>query len=708
MSVKGWRKLYDNCIDDNAVAQLCQKLGILPTTAKLLWQRGYKTPENAASFICKEDSIFHDPYLMKDMEKACQRIMLARDRNEKVMIYGDYDVDGVTSVAVLYLYLSSLGLQVDYHIPGRLSEGYGINRGAVDKIVEDGYTLMITVDTGITADAEISYSLEKGLETVVTDHHECHGDIPKNACAVVNPKRPDCTYPFEELAGVGVVFKLIFALEIKRVGDINTAMRNVFNEYSDLVAIGTIADVMPLNDENRLIVSAGLKKLELDTRVGLQALLCSGSANQPRPKRITSSTVGFALAPKLNAAGRLSDASIACSLLLSKSEDEALRLADELCNINTDRRSEENVITAEAIAMMEEGYDFEKYPVIVLAKENWHHGVIGIVASRITDKYGLPAILVSFDENGVGKGSGRSIKGLNLVDALSYCEDLLEKYGGHELAAGLTVTKENLDSFREKINEYAKKEFRITEDSEYIGVDLELGENDITVEQAEELYLLEPYGTANPSPLFVMKDACVESVMGIGADKHTRFNLSKNGHSFCGVYFGNSPRECGVSGGDKADFVFNLEINEFRDRKNPQLNIKRIFPPQSLVHSRGEEIELYNKIKCGMIIPANTDIVPKRSDFATLYTYIDRNVKKNVEIYPLSVLEAACSYEGTGQSVKLRFMLDIFSEMGLLSVEAVDGGADESYRIKPKFVRGKVNLDKSAILRELRSKQEKI
>lgn len=707
MSTRRWQIQNEYTVDEARVAELVRELNILPVTARLLCSRGYCDTASAAGFIRKEDGVFHDPFLMKDMDKAVDRVLRAKKNNEKVMIYGDYDVDGVTSVSVLYLYLRSVGIICDYHIPSRTGEGYGISKCAVDNIAAEGHTLMISVDTGITACEEIVYARTLGLDTIVTDHHECHSEIP-DAVAVVNPKRHDCPYPFKELAGVGVVFKFITALHMTITSDAS-AISHICNSYADLIATGTIADVMPLCDENRLIVSIGLKKMELDTRVGIKALLShAGVIQQDKPMRITSSTVGYTIAPRINAAGRLSEASIAVELMLCSDEKKADELAATLCEMNTQRKDEENAIAVEAAEMINGDYDFEKYPVIVLAKENWHHGVIGIVASRITDKYGYPAILISFDEDGMGKGSGRSVKGLNLVDALSACSDCLEKFGGHELAAGLSVEKDKFEEFKEKINKYAVEHMDLSGMENVTTVDLELTGDDISEKQADELYLLEPYGTANLPPLFVISNAQILDISGIGFNKHCRITLQKDSKQFCAVYFGHSPDSLGFGRGDNADIVFSLEINEYRRHRTVQLNIKHILAPTEYAASVVRDERLYREINRGAHYSVDDDIFPTRPEFAALYTYIKRKAGSKSAVFSGRELIKEVSVKGKNPGVKLRFMLDVFSEMKLIEVTRQDGDYDISYSIAVRFVRGKVNLDKSLILKSLRSKQEKV
>ena len=408
---------------ESAIQNIGDTLAISPILASLLYSRGYRTPEEARRFIRMESELLCDPFLLADIDKAILRIQKALHENERIVIYGDYDVDGVTAVSTLYLYLKSKGAVIDYYIPNRAGEGYGVSVGAINKLAEKGVDLIITVDTGITAAEEVAYAKTLGIDTVVTDHHECRTALPE-AVAVVNPHRPDCPYPFKELAGVGVVFKLICAFEERYTGDSRReCVARMCQEYADLVAIGTIADVMPIKEENRLIVSYGLGRMEKARRVGISALMNavtgqtepSKSRYKSEPK-ITSGYIGYTLAPRLNAAGRIRSASVAVELFLTNDPERAKAIAEELCEANRERQVEENRITAAAFEKIEREHDFERDPVIVLDDDGWHHGVSGIVSSRVTERYGLPSILVSFEGNGeensaadIGKGSGRSI-----------------------------------------------------------------------------------------------------------------------------------------------------------------------------------------------------------------------------------------------------------------------------------------------------------
>ena len=438
-------------IDTEAERALTDEVDVSPTMARLLCLRGYTTPETARDFLYIRTEQLADTNLLADIVPAVNRIVEALQRGEKITIYGDYDVDGVTAVSILYLYLRDHGADVSYYIPNRIGEGYGVSASAVESLAAGGTKLMITVDTGITATEEVERARELGVDFVITDHHECRAELPA-AVAVVNPHRPDDTYPFKDLAGVGVIFKVMCALEHALTQDpMIDCVRRLLESYADLVAIGTIADVMPICGENKIIVKLGLAMMENTERPGLIALFRAVSGTQDdrakakKRSKVSSGFIGYTIAPRINAAGRIRSASIAVELFLSNTVEAALPYAQELCDANKERQEEENHIVQEAYDMIAEQCDLEHDRVIILDSDHWHHGIIGIVSSRITERYGLPSILVSFEgaegtgADAVGKGSGRSIKGMNLVDALVYSKEHLVKYGGHELAAGLSV-----------------------------------------------------------------------------------------------------------------------------------------------------------------------------------------------------------------------------------------------------------------------------
>lgn len=684
------------------IEKISDALNILPATAALLYSRGYTEPESAGCFIRPQLSALHDPFLLRDMDKAVSRILYAVKNKEKIRIYGDYDVDGVTSVSLLFLYLRSKGADAGYYIPSRAGEGYGVSRTAVEAFAREGVRLVITVDTGITACSEAEYASELGMDMIITDHHECHSCIPA-AAAVINPRRPDSVYPFREMAGVGVAFKLICALEQTSDPAGYGGCGQLCEKYADLVAIGTIADVMPLVGENRLIVSAGLRSMEAQARPGIAALLKTAATSGDRSarayhrRRINSSLVGFVIAPRINAAGRITNASKAVELFLTDSQAKADEIAQELCRTNSERQNQEQKIISEAFEMIRTGHDFKKDRVIVLAQDDWHHGIIGIVASRITEHFGLPSVLISF-EGDTGKGSGRSVKGLNLVEALHACGDLLIKYGGHELAAGLSIERGMTEEFKRRINEYAARMMPEEDPAVTVPVDALLTASDLTIRQAGELRLLEPYGVGNPAPVFMLSGAVLEEVVPVGGNRHSRIQLRADGELFGGIFFGSDPRSLDLYPGDRADILFNLDINEFQNSQSVQLVIRDI----SLCEDRCAELARqkirYEEIKQGKKILCGEDVVPGREDFSAVYLYIKNEIRNGNGVISVSDV---CHYAGDGGIgyVKTKLIIDIFNETGIFISE--DAG-DDLFRFTLSCIGEKVNLECSCIYRRLK------
>lgn len=689
---KVWSLRYTpgNSEVDAAIGDMSRSLGISEVAARLIYNRGYKDECAGKAFLNPTASCLHDPYLMKDMDRAVERVLKAVELGEKITVYGDYDVDGVTSVTLLYLYLQSLGADVSYYIPLRAKEGYGVSKAAIDTLAEGGTQLIITVDTGITANAEVEYAKALGVDTVVTDHHECHGELP-DACAVINPHRPDCDYPFCELAGVGVVFKFVCGLEIGRCREIDSqeSVLNICRRYIDLVAVGTVADVMPLVDENRTIVRYGLALINRDARVGLAALIeaannslavkTSSPSADKKKRRINAGYISFSLAPRINAAGRISSASKAVELLLCEDEEEAVRLAEELCEINLIRQREENNIADAAYRMIEETVDFKNDKVIVLENDHWQQGIIGIVSSRITEKYGLPSILISFagstsgdsDPNDIGKGSGRSIKGINLVEALAHCSEHLVQFGGHELAAGLSVARRDIPAFRKLINEYAKASFSDDIFAMKCEADCELGTDEISMDIVDEVSLLEPFGVANTTPLFLIRDLTLERVVTMGGGKHSKIMLSKDSKSFTAVWFGNSGAAIEYRFGEKVDLLCQLAINEYRGQKTLQLIIQDMRLSPELEDGYTYEREQYLEIMNGATFCDGENVIPSRAEVAHVYKFLRYESMCGHEAYSYRNLTCAIR-EQIGveiNTLKLRFIVRMLSDMEICEIE---------------------------------------
>ncbi len=702
---------------DATIRAMADAMGVSELFAVLLYNRGFDTAKKAESFLRLEDGDFHDPYLFADMKKAVDRILSAVERNEKIYIYGDYDVDGVTSVTVLYLYLTSLGVDVGIKIPKRDGEGYGVSCDAIRALAEEGVSLIITVDTGITANDEVQFAKELGVDFVITDHHECRSELP-GAVAVVNPHRPDCSYPFKDLAGVGVVFKVVSACEMRRCQDagipVLDGIRRVCREYADLTAVGTIADVMPVIDENRLIVSLGLKLMENTSRPGLRALIEATTAKKngdESPKRkITASMIGFGIAPRINAAGRISDAAIAVRLLLEQDARKAEEAAEELCEINRQRQIEENQIATEVFDRIENTTDFENDLVIVLDSNDWKQGIIGIVSSRITERYGLPSILISFDGYGGnesplddGKGSGRSIKGMNLVEALTHCEDLLVKYGGHELAAGLTVKRVNLEDFRAKINEYARAHLTEEDLKIRLDADCELSMKDVNMSFAQEISYLEPFGVGNASPNFVMKNVNVKRITGIGGGKHTRLLLERDGICITALYFGVCESELGFECGDTIDVLFHMDINEYRGVRSVQMILQDARVAEVFTKRLMASKARYEEICGGDSFAEEENILPDREDFARVYKVLRREFRMGTSVIDQKNLLKLVNGISDAQPInyiKLKYILRVFNELKICDVEELN---EDLYRFQVVFNSSKTSIEKSSILKKLRA-----
>jgi single-stranded-DNA-specific exonuclease len=720
-NTKKWSLLYPErtAESEREIASLAQKAGISLMMARLLYLRGHKNVQSVQAFLRQENTSFHDPFLLRDMLLAVARVETALERGERIAIYGDYDVDGVTSVSLLYLYLKARGAKVEYYIPSRTKEGYGISESALDILAGHGVQLMITVDTGITATAEIEYAKGLGIETVVTDHHECRTELP-NACAVVNPRRPDDHYPFKELAGVGVVFKLISACEMqfcRRGGeDEQAGLMRICRKYADLVAIGTIADVMPIVDENRLIVTCGLAQIENTKRAGLLALIeaASGNAAKNNKKRkINSSFIGYVIAPRMNAAGRVSNASIAVELLLTEDEERAMDLAARLCDLNLARQVEENRIAEEAYLQIEQTLDAETDRVIVIENDTWQQGIIGIVSSRVTERYGLPSILISFDgavhgepsASDIGKGSGRSVKGLNLVEALTACEELLVRFGGHELAAGLSVERANIGEFRRRINQHAREKLGEEPLCMTLDADCEIECNEITMRLAEEIGALEPFGVANPVPVFVLRGARLVRVIPMGGGKHVKLILQKDGVELSAVWFGVSPQRLNIEPTEEVDVMFQLNINEFQNTVSLQLLVQDMRLSEHFEDLYESDRIRYLGIKEGQSFSDASEVIPAREEMGVVYKFLRREYRNGRNSFTMRALLSQLRLQGAEIGyIKLKFMLRVMQELLVCGVSEPD---PDFYVFEFYDQTAKTNLDRSSILHKLKKQLRK-
>ena len=545
--------------DDEKVASVATQFGISELLARIIINRNI-SEDKIDSFLHPKIEDLFDPFLFNDMDKAVERIIKAINEKEKITIYGDYDVDGITSSALLVKFLTEQGASVDCYLPNRLEEGYGLNNQAIDQIAEGKTTLLLTVDCGISALDEVEHAKSLGLDVIITDHHECPEKIP-NCIAVIDAKRPDSTYPFNGLAGCGVSLKLVQALTQK----LNLEEES-YLKYLDIVALGTIADIVPLVEENRIIVKYGLEKMAKTDNYGLKALI-----NSSMIKNLDSSSISFGLAPRINACGRMGKADLALKMLLTNDMKEAMFIASELQQMNFKRQEIERNILQEAIEQIEKE-ELNKNKIIVVGKENWHHGVIGIVSSKITESYYKPSILVCF-EGDEGKGSGRSVEGFDLHTALTACQKYLLKYGGHEMAIGLTMKKEDFEDFRKAICEYAKDKLP-DEAIPLVKYDAEITAKDVTKDTVKELKLLEPYGESNPAPLFAYKNIRVDSIRTLSNDKHLKLNIKDEHRIFSAIAFNMGNLKNSIRMGEKANILCGIELNVYNGLEMLQLNIK--------------------------------------------------------------------------------------------------------------------------------------
>ncbi len=552
---KEWKCYHAN---KEEVEQLEKQYHLTKLVSSILVNRNIKKEKQIKKFLAPTRHDFYDPFLMPDMEKAVERILKAIQHNEKMLIYGDYDVDGITSITVLKKFFQDREISIDYYIPNRIEEGYGLNKEAIKHIAKNGYQLIITVDCGITSVEEVALANDLGVKIVITDHHEVPEELPE-AIAVVDAKRKDSIYPFNQLAGVGVAFKLIQALSKKM-----DLPEKEYLKYLDIVCIGTISDIVPLVDENRVITKLGLKLVEQTKNVGLQELLkiCAYS-------KVDSNTISFGIAPRINACGRLADAKTALELFLTEDEEKAKAIATQLNIYNQQRQEMEKNIYDEAVEKLEEEKNTKN--ILVLAKEGWHHGVIGIVASKITEKYFKPSILICI-EGKEAKGSGRSIPGFNLHEALTKNSLYLEKFGGHAMAVGVTLKTENFPKFKKELQEYGQNS-HICDIIPIIYIDEEITFKDISIETVAQLDLLQPFGEANKEPIFACRNVKIQSIRTLSEGKHIKLTLKDDNFylDVVGFQMGNLAEEFKL--GDKVDVVGTLEINEFNGAKKVQMRL---------------------------------------------------------------------------------------------------------------------------------------
>ena len=672
------RKWEVRPLDKERAAAFAQTYGVPFFLAMLMNIRGLDDAAHLREFLGEGEPL-SDPFLLKDMDKAAARITRAVDNMEKIAVYGDYDADGVTSTAMLYSYLETRGADVIFYIPQREGEGYGMNIGAVEYLKEQGVSLIVTVDNGISSVQEVARANELGIDVVVTDHHRPQEILP-DAVAVVDAYRPDDTSPYKHFSGVGIAFKLLMALE-DGAGDVE----DLLEAYSDLAAIGTIGDIVPLTGENRTLIRAGLERLSQSDRPGVQALLeNAGIAG----KALTSTNVAFTLVPRINATGRMGAPERAVRLLISGYEEEAEVLSEEICADNEERRRVEAEIAEAAFADIEaKGYMKDR--VVVVDGENWHHGVIGIVASRVTERCGKPCMIISRGET-EAKGSGRSIEGFSLFEAICACGDLLLKFGGHPMAAGITLKPENIEAFRKRINQYAAEHFPQMP-TQTVTLDCKLNPAALSVSMAQSLTQLEPFGNGNPQPVFGLFNMELSNVTPVGGGGHLRLTLEKNGAVITAMRFNTKPEELAYHIGDKIDLAVQLEAREFRGQPSLTVIVRDMKFAAFNTEKNIASLASFEKWQRGEVLSAEDKnrLYPDRACLAAIYRALRTvNGKETDQVRFVSQF-------GKDMTLGLfKTALLVFEERGLVHSEI----ADDTFTAALIETSGKTDITRSPVL----------
>lgn len=660
--------------DKDRATELAELTGEDPFAVLLAHSRGCDTPEAIYDFFHAASQELSSPFLIKDMDIGAARIRRAIENGERILVYGDYDADGVTATALLYTYLLNTGADADYYIPSRVADGYGLSSGTAEKVLEGGYSLVVTVDNGIAAIEEAKFFKAHGVDLVVTDHHQAGETLP-DCVAVIDPHRPDDPSPFKELAGVGVAFKLAAALE-------DGEYAAVLDDYLDIVTLGTIADIVPLTGENRTLVSRGLAAIQNTSRPGLIALMESLSLGD---KAVNSSTVAFALAPKINAAGRMGTADDALELLITEDFDRAAELAQSLQQLNTARQTTENQILSEVTALFERDRSYASDPVLVVAGKGWHPGVIGIVASRLVDTYGKPAFVISVPESGDAKGSCRSLGDFSLYEALQKCAPYLTKFGGHTLAAGFSVTEENIPKFRRAMNDCARAFGEIVP---ALPVDCRLNPVNLSLGVLDSIALLEPFGASNPGPVFGLMGLQLTGVRGIASNKHLRLTLTKQNATLTALYFGQTPDAFPYAPGDTVDLAVRLEKNEYMGQTSLSIQVRDIRPAGTDDTVLFPALAALHRAERGQALNENEKrlLLPDRRLIERVFTYI-----KNHPGCRLSgeVIAVRCG-EPPANAPKVYTALAALTELGILKRQ--NGALYVSVGVKASLTASKLLL----------------
>ncbi len=683
--MKKWKLLAGN---QGKSKRICDELGIPAIVADILVARGLDTPARVKDFLTRE-APFTDPFAYPDMDKAAARIIEAVDEGQRICVYGDYDCDGMTATVLMYDYLQSIGADVWYYIPDRDMEGYGLNTGAVDYVAGRGTDLIVTVDNGVSAISEIAYAKALNIDVVVTDHHKPREVLP-DAVAVVDPHRAefaDNEDIYAELAGVGVAFKLVCALE-------NDNGWGIIDQYADLVCIGTVADIVPLTGENRTLVRQGLSRISDTGNLGLHALLDASGLSD---RLLTAENVAFGIAPRLNSAARLGSAYQVIELLTTDDEGHAAELAEALCEQNRQRQSLESQIAQDVERMFVTRPELFHDRVVVIDGHGWHHGVIGIVCSKVVERTGKPCVLISSDGE-EARGSARSVEGFSMIDAVAASADCLTRYGGHPFAAGMSMKADRIEDFRRAMNRYAAGHFEMMP-VYTLKIDRMMDPAELTLDNIQALGLLEPFGSKNEVPLFAFRKVIIDGIYPIGGGKHVRLRLKKAGITFYAVYFGVPAEELPYSMGEIVDIAATAEINEYGGEKRVAVKV-RDMRPSSLSQERLFSGSLcYDGYRRGEAVPE--DSVPERADFAMVYRFLRTSGGYSGRLDVLFGRITAQEHESGLDACRLRIALDVMEEMGLITRDT-DGYIEKITTLQPAV---KVDMERSEILKEIRSRR---
>ncbi len=679
MAFKKWKLLPENPPLAKGLAEEC---GISILAASVLVARGHTSGAEALEFLAPEETL-SSPFALPDMEAAADRIQQAVDDYEKITVYGDYDCDGVTATALLYTYLSSIGADVEYYIPERIGEGYGMNKSALERIAAGGTGLIVTVDNGISALEEADYAAELGMDLVITDHHQPGPELPQ-AVAVVDPHRADAACEFREYAGVGVAFQLVAALE-------GGSHQAVLEYFADLAAVGTIGDIVPLVGENRVIVKAGLRALEMSDNMGLRALMEAAGA----ARSLSAQTVAFSLVPRINAAGRMGSARDALRLLLCEEEEEARILAEQLDGMNKSRQEEEQSILSRADEQLARFPELGRGRLLILKGEGWSHGVLGIVCSRLLERTGKPVLLMTSEEGGMLRGSGRSLGDFHLFKALSANSSCLTQFGGHKLAAGFSLREPDFERFRLGMEDYAARQFDLAPPP-VVEIDRVLSAEELTVESIGSLAVLEPFGARNEPPLFLLRQAYLERVSPLSGNKHQKLHLRVGTASIQALWFGVSSDRCGYRPGDRVDIVVSAGQDEFNGVRRVSLKVRDIrpsgFEQEKFFNAKG----YYEKIRRGE--PVSPAILkrgtPAREEVALVYRFLKAGNGYFGDLDSLPIMLAQKTKTEINYC-KLRLLLDILEESGLISI------SPSQMEITMLPVEGKVDLKAAPLYQRL-------